>query len=74
MVDAAGDSVVATIPVGRRPWGIALSPDGSRLYTANGFSNDVSVVDTRALKVIATIPAGDGPWGVATSPPEPASR
>ncbi len=32
--------------VGQRPWGIALTPDGGRLYTANGPSNDVSVVDT----------------------------
>jgi YVTN family beta-propeller protein len=36
-----------------------------KLYTANGVSNDVSVVDTRTGAVIATVPAGDGPWGVA---------
>ena len=28
--------LVAEVPVGTRPWGIALSADGSRLYTANG--------------------------------------
>ena len=47
------------------PWGIALAPDGKKLYTANGESNDVSVIDTGSLKVIATIPAGAGAWGVA---------
>jgi len=57
--------VVALIPVGQRPWGIALSPDGRKLYTANGISNDVSVVDTATNKVITTIKAGDGPWGIA---------
>jgi YVTN family beta-propeller protein len=51
--------------VGQRPWGIALTPDGSKLYTANGPSNDVSVVDTKTLQVIKTIPVGKIPWGVA---------
>ena len=37
----------AMIPAGSRPWGLALSRDGDRLYTANGLSNDESVIDTR---------------------------
>src|SRR6266404_810389 len=37
------ESIVAVIPVGTRAWGIALDPSGSKLYTANGASNDVSV-------------------------------
>ena len=41
------------------------APDGRYLYTANGPSNDVSVVDTDTLRVVATIPAGERPWGVA---------
>jgi len=53
------------IPVGQRPWGIGLTPDGRKLYTANGSSNDVTVVDTVTNKVVATIKAGDGPWGIA---------
>jgi YVTN family beta-propeller protein len=55
--------------VGTRPWGVAITPDGKKLYTANGPSNDVSVIDTDSLKVIATIPAGQSPWGVALAPP-----
>ena len=64
VLDADGN-VLRTIPVGQRPWGLALTADGSTLYTANGASNDVSVVDTRSGTVRATVPAGDGPWGVA---------
>jgi len=41
------------------------APDGRKLYTANGLSNDVTVVDTVTNKVVATIKAGDGPWGIA---------
>jgi YVTN family beta-propeller protein len=51
--------------VGVRPWGIALTSDGRKLYSANGPSNDVTVVDTETLKVLKKIPAGELPWGVA---------
>jgi YVTN family beta-propeller protein len=54
--------------VGKRPWGIALTPDGKKLYSANGPSNDVSVVDLETLTVTKTIPAGGVPWGVAIGP------
>jgi PQQ-dependent catabolism-associated beta-propeller protein len=58
-------SVVGRIPVGDRPWGVALWEDGRRLYTANGGSHDVSVVDLDALVEIDRIDVGDRPWGVA---------
>jgi YVTN family beta-propeller protein len=64
-ISAAEPKLIQTIAVGTRPWGMALSADGSRLYTANGPSNDVSVVDTATLKVIVKIPVGKSPWGVA---------
>jgi YVTN family beta-propeller protein len=59
------ESIVATIPVGKRVWGIALDPGGTKLYTANGASNDVSVVDIKARKELHRIKVGDGPWGIA---------
>ena len=64
-IDAKTNTPTGTVAVGTRPWGIAISPDGARLYTANGPSNDVSVVDTATLTVVTTIQAGDRPWGVA---------
>ena len=42
VIDAATNAVVSTIPVGQRPWGIALTLGRKKLYTANGPSNDVS--------------------------------
>ena len=56
---------VGSVAVGARPWGIGISPDGTRLYTANGPSNDVTVVDAKSLRVITKIKAGNSPWGVA---------
>jgi YVTN family beta-propeller protein len=65
VVDAKHWTVVAVVPVGKRPWGVAVTGDGGKLYTANGVSNDVSVVDTKLRRVVKTIGAGDGPWDVA---------
>ena len=42
-----------------------------RLYTANGPSNDVSVVDTSTLRVVKKIPVGSSPWGVIVGPAAP---
>ena len=50
---------------GQRPWGIALSPDGKTLFTANGPSGDVSIIDVATNQVTKKVPAGRGPWGLA---------
>ena len=60
--------LVKEVPVGKRPWGIALSADGRFLYTANGPSDDMSIVDTSTLTTIKTVAAGKSPWGVAVGP------
>ncbi|MGH6791265.1 MAG: hypothetical protein ACRECF_00795, partial [Methyloceanibacter sp.] len=37
------------------------------LFTTNGNSNDVSVIDVPSLKVVKSIPVGYAPWGVTVS-------
>jgi YVTN family beta-propeller protein len=56
------------VEVGARPWGLGLTRDGKKLYTANGPSNDVTVVDPATLSVLRKIPVGETPWGVAIAP------
>lgn len=46
-------------PLGARPMGLRLSPDGKRLYVANGRGGTVSIADTAARRVIATIASAD---------------
>lgn len=53
----------AIIAAGTGPTGIAT--DGSSIYVANYFSDDVSVIDPATNTVTGTITVGDGPWGVA---------
>ena len=66
--DAARLAPAGEAQVGERPWGVALSPDGGFAFTANGPSNDVTMVDTVTMKVVARFKVGDRPWGVAAVP------
>src|SRR3989449_3681870 len=64
VIDADTRSVVKTIAVGKRPRGVAVSPDGRRVYVANSNSDSVSVIDARDLTVLSTGPAGLDPEGL----------
>ncbi len=68
VIDPATNKVIKEIPVGKRPWNMALTPDSKKLYVANGRSNSVSVIDTGSLAVVKEIPVGELPWGVVISP------
>jgi YVTN family beta-propeller protein len=68
VVDTKSNQVTGGFEVGDRPWGIALSPDEKTLYTANGPSNDLSVVDLATRTVVKKIPTGNRPWGVIVVP------
>jgi DNA-binding beta-propeller fold protein YncE len=47
VIDTASNTVTATIPVGKQPGGIAVTPDGRHTYTSNNSeSGSVSVIDT----------------------------
>ena len=67
VLNTATNTVVATIQVGASPIGVAISPDGSRVYVANLVSQNTSVIDASTNKVIATIMAGGGDY-LAISP------
>ncbi|WP_427912923.1 hypothetical protein ACPWT1_20235 [Ramlibacter sp. MMS24-I3-19] len=72
VIDVATSMVTGTIPVGVSPVGVAVTPDGSRVYisnrTASDFEGSVSVIDTATNAVLATIPVPGSPYGVAVSP------
>ncbi|HYB34245.1 MAG TPA: cytochrome D1 domain-containing protein [Steroidobacteraceae bacterium] len=67
-VDADSGQILRTIDkVGQRPWGLALSADGAKAYTANGPSGDVSVIDLTTGRVEARIAVGGSPWGIVAA-------
>src|SRR5947207_11327675 len=67
VIDAASGKVVKQIPVGKRPRGVAVSPDGKRVYVCNSNSDSVSVIDPAVLTVVQTAPAGQDPEGIAVN-------
>jgi YVTN family beta-propeller protein len=76
VIDTATNTLTATIPVGKQPFRVAVSPDGSKVYvtntnlfgiSSNSGSGSVSVIDTATNSVTATIPVGnivEGPLAV----------
>jgi YVTN family beta-propeller protein len=62
-LSASAEYVTTRIPVGHNPRGVALSPDGRRLYVANRLDDNISVIDVAREKVASTIDLG-GPKNV----------
>jgi autotransporter-associated beta strand protein/YVTN family beta-propeller protein len=56
VIDTATKTVVATIPVGTAPQGVAITPDGQFVYVANFTSNTVSKISTASNTVVTVIP------------------
>ncbi|UCD25545.1 MAG: beta-propeller fold lactonase family protein, partial [Gemmatimonadota bacterium] len=50
--------VVARIPVGQSPRGMAISPDGAKLYVADGLDDAISVIDIASLQRTAVLDLG----------------
>jgi YVTN family beta-propeller protein len=69
VIDTATNTVVATVPVGGVPIGVAVTPDGKHAYVANFTDGTVSVIATATSNTTGTpIPVGNGPEGVAITP------
>jgi YVTN family beta-propeller protein len=68
VLETAGDTVVAEIPVGEAPATLAVAPSGATVWVANSDSNDLSVIDTATLAETARVPIGAQPFGVAVRP------
>jgi YVTN family beta-propeller protein len=60
--------------VGNAPSGVAVTPSGDRVYVANSFSGDVSVINASVNTVVATVSVGGqlgamGQFIVPAAPP-----
>lgn len=53
---ASAQSVVATVPVGKGPSGVAVDSANGNVYVTNRYNGTVSVISGRTNQVIATIP------------------
>lgn len=77
VIDTSTDEVVSTINLvlderlkqwrGLIPFGLALSPEGERLYVAEAGINAVAVIDVRRNRLLGHIPAGWFPSKLAVT-------
>ncbi|MHC4253599.1 MAG: YncE family protein [Planctomycetota bacterium] len=69
MVDLAAGKVVRSIHVPAAPTGLALGPEGRRLYvTCAAARSTVAVIDTGSCRQALSIPVGHTAMGPAISP------
>jgi YVTN family beta-propeller protein len=59
--------IIARIPVGATPHGVAVTPDGRQVYVTNFNRGSVSVIDALTLRITGTIPVDAGPVNVVLS-------
>jgi YVTN family beta-propeller protein len=70
VVDTIRGGVVASIPVGTRPYALAVTPDaaGSEVWVPNHDAASVSIIDTATNTVTKTVSVAANPHWVAFSP------
>jgi YVTN family beta-propeller protein len=83
VIDTATNNVTATVPVGSAPSGIAVNPDGTRVYVAvenpdgyfleriggvTAITGAVDVIDTAKYEFIDRVSVGSAPQEVAVTP------
>jgi YVTN family beta-propeller protein len=68
VIDTATNGLVATLPTGANPVGVAVSPAGNRVYVTNFDGGTVSVIDSLNNRTLQPITVGAQPLGIAMSP------
>ena len=70
LVDTASGKVVAEVPTGDKPAGVAISKDGTRGAVAHWYGYDLAVLEVGpdSLKVAGRVEVGPEPRGVAIGP------
>jgi YVTN family beta-propeller protein len=72
VINTSTKTVVATIPVGDGPWGVAISPNGDFAYVVNNHDtasgNSISVIKTATNTVVATVKVQSVPFAAVVTP------
>jgi YVTN family beta-propeller protein len=69
---SASAATPPAMPAGLNPVHVAVSPDGTKAYAANGtFPGTITVLDLATNTAVSTVGVGDAPEGIAFSPTQP---
>ena len=64
IIDSKSHNVLSFVLTGKRPWSIDLSADEKTAITANGLSDDITVIDMVAMQAVQSLPIGRIPHTV----------
>ena len=68
IIDGHSLERLAEVPVGNRPRGIALSPDGKYLYICASDDDTIQIMGTETREILGTLPSGPDPELLDLSP------
>src|ERR1035437_5274636 len=68
LIGTENDQVVAEIPAGKKPRGLAAGADKHWLYVSDQPNNSLELIDLRERKLMGHIDLGMSPEGVDLSP------
>jgi YVTN family beta-propeller protein len=71
VVDTSSHTVIRTIRLtgeNVRPMGVAVSPDGRRIFVTTGRGRTVVGIDAVTYEPIGSVEVGVRPWGIAVNP------
>jgi YVTN family beta-propeller protein len=58
VIDTSNNNIIATVSVESGPHGVAVTPDGTKVYVANNGDDTVSVINTSTSTVATTCICG----------------
>ena len=64
VIDTANNIVIATVSLGGIVGGVAVTPDGTKVYVTDLSNSNVPVIDISTNAVIATVPVGGDPFSL----------
>ncbi|MHB0998796.1 MAG: chitobiase/beta-hexosaminidase C-terminal domain-containing protein [Armatimonadota bacterium] len=64
VIDTGSLELIATVQIGSKPTGLALSNDGSRLFVANSGAYEIAVMDTNSFTKIKSIQTPYYPYDI----------
>jgi YVTN family beta-propeller protein len=68
VINAENNSVVATVPLHKRPVSIEVDADGKLAYVANSGSNSISVIDLKNRRELSQVGVGEQPISARLTP------
>jgi YVTN family beta-propeller protein len=63
-IDLATGTIAATVEVGASPSGVAVTPDGAMIVTADRDDNQISIIDAKTFARKGIVKVGTHPFGV----------